>query len=160
MVDVVSKLTRSRMMAGIRATDTRPERLVRSALWRQGYRFQLHGKGLPGRPDIVLPKWKTVVQVQGCFWHGHTHCRYFRYPGTRKDFWRRKIIQNRARDSKVANELEQLGFRWIVVWECALRDDPGRTIRLLTQGIAGKGHHLEIRSVRRVAFLISHRCSR
>jgi DNA mismatch endonuclease (patch repair protein) len=143
------------MMAGIRGKNTKPEKAIRSALWRHGFRFRVHQKCLPGRPDIVIPKWKAVIQVQGCFWHGHVGCRYFRYPATRRAFWKRKIVKNRLRDRKTSKLLECLGFRSILVWECALRDDPDRTVRLLKSAVPGKKRHVEIRSIDKVARLIS-----
>jgi len=154
MGDVVDRATRSRMMSGIRGKDTRPERLVRSYLWARGYRFRLQVKGLPGRPDLVLPKWKTVIQVQGCFWHGHSRCRYFKRPGTRKAFWKAKIDANRARDCKSLQALSKLGWHWIIVWECALRDDPHRALCLLSKEIGRKRTNAEIRSSARTAKII------
>ena len=148
MPDVVDRATRSRMMSGIRGKDTRPERLVRSALWKRGLRFRLHVRDLPGRPDIVLPKWKTVIQVQGCFWHGHAGCRYFKLPGTRREFWKDKIESNRVRDKGALAELENLGWRYIIVWECALRDDPERTMKLLERAIIAGRKRTEIRSLK------------
>ena len=150
----MDRATRSRMMSGIRGKDTQPEKLVRSYLWARGYRFRLHVKGLPGRPDLVLPKWKTVIQVQGCFWHGHARCRYFKRPGTRKAFWKAKIDANRARDRKSLQALSRLGWHWIVVWECALRDDPERALRLLRKEIGVRRFNSEIRSSRRLAVVI------
>lgn len=123
MADIVSKETRSRMMAGIRGVDTAPERFVRSALHRTGLRFRLHAKNLPGRPDIVLPRWGCVVFVHGCFWHGH-HCRLFRLPTTNPQFWHKKIEANRQRDQKVKRELRRLGWHVEVVHECQLRGQP------------------------------------
>lgn len=118
-------------MARIRGRDTAPERQMRSLLWRSGLRFRLHGKNLPGKPDIVLPKWKTVVLVHGCFWHAHRHCRLFQLPGTRADFWRQKLESNRERDVRTVSELNRLSWRVGVVWECALRENPKATASLL-----------------------------
>lgn len=120
MADIVAPETRSRMMAGIRGSNTKPEILVRSLLHRQGFRFRLHVRDLPGRPDIVLPRYHAVIFVHGCFWHGHD-CPLFRMPGTRADFWRDKIDRNRANDQKARNALLEAGWRVGVVWECALR---------------------------------------
>lgn len=146
--------TRSRMMSGIRGKNTRPERLVRSHLWNRRYRFRLHVKELPGKPDLVLPKWNTVIQIQGCFWHGHSRCRYFKRPGSRKAFWRAKIDANRARDRKSLRALSRLGWHWIVVWECALKDDPERALRLLRREIGVKRFNAEIRSVSGISKVI------
>lgn len=146
MADVVSRATRSRMMSGIRGTNTRPERLVRSGLWREGFRFRLHVRSLPGHPDIVLPRWRTVVQVHGCFWHGHTNCRFFRLPQVRRQFWKDKIATNRRRDRKTQEDLLRRGWRYMVVWECALRDNPARAGNLLCQVIRSPKTCAEIAS--------------
>lgn len=129
MVDVMQSSQRSALMSRIRAKDTTPELQVRSMLWREGYRFRLHPRELPGRPDIVLPKWRAVVLVNGCFWHAHENCRLFRIPATRTDFWRTKLEANRQRDMRVIKSLQDLDWRIAVVWECALRDDPGSLMR-------------------------------
>ena len=120
MVDVVDAATRSRMMAGIRGRDTKPERLVRSGLHRLGFRFRLHTKKVPGRPDLVLPKYRAAIFVHGCFWHGHA-CPLFRLPGTRQEFGRAKILRNRGRDDEVRQAVLEAGWRHLAVWECALR---------------------------------------
>jgi len=124
MADIVDKETRSRMMSGIRGKDTKPEMIVRRALHKAGYRYRLHVKDLPGKPDIVLPKYKTVIFVHGCFWHHHD-CKNSKWPKTREEFWRKKIEGNVARDKKAYAELEKLGWKVIVIWECQIRaDDP------------------------------------
>ncbi|PEH40030.1 very short patch repair endonuclease [Burkholderia gladioli] len=120
MVDVVDSATRSRMMSGIRGRNTKPEILIRSLLHRQGFRFRLHVRDLPGKPDIVLPRYHAVIFVHGCFWHGHD-CSLFKWPGTRPDFWREKIGRNRANDHKALTTLLADGWRVGIVWECALR---------------------------------------
>ncbi|MEJ7139227.1 very short patch repair endonuclease [Amphibiibacter pelophylacis] len=120
MTDIVPPAVRSRMMAGIRGSHTRPELAVRHELHRRGYRYRLHGRDLPGRPDIVLPRWQAVIFVHGCFWHGHD-CALFRLPGTRTGFWQDKIARNRERDADHLAALTALGWRTAVVWECALR---------------------------------------
>lgn len=107
-------------MAGIRGRNTRPEILVRSLLHRQGFRFRLHVRGLPGKPDVVLPRFRAAVFVHGCFWHGHD-CSFFRWPETRKAFWRNKIKRNRDNDTRVKRALKIEGWRVGVVWECAIR---------------------------------------
>jgi DNA mismatch endonuclease, patch repair protein len=118
--DVVDKATRSRMMAGIKGKNTRPEIAVRKALHAEGFRFRLHHKGLPGKPDIVLPKHKAVVFVHGCFWHGH-ECPEFRWPKTRPAFWRKKITNNHNRDIAVSESILATGWRVFTVWECVLK---------------------------------------
>lgn len=142
MTDVVDAATRSRMMSGIRARNTGPERLVRSLLHRQGFRFRLNARDLPGHPDIVLPRHHAVVLVHGCFWHGHG-CALFRWPQTREDFWRDKIRRNQDRDQMVRNALLDAGWRVGTVWECALR---GTGVDL--SGVAARmGHWLRDRTV-------------
>lgn len=111
---------RSRNMAAIRGKDTIPEQTVRRALHARGIRYSMHLKNLPGRPDLVLRRWKAVVFVHGCFWHGH-NCRYFRQPVTRAEFWTTKIRDNRRRDERAAKELRAQGWRVATVWECAIR---------------------------------------
>jgi DNA mismatch endonuclease (patch repair protein) len=120
MVDIVDAATRSRMMSGIRGRNTKPELLIRSLLHRQGFRFRLDARDLPGRPDIVLPRYRAVVFVHGCFWHGHD-CPLFKWPQTRPEFWRDKIGRNRSNDAKSRAALLAAGWRVAVVWECALR---------------------------------------
>jgi DNA mismatch endonuclease (patch repair protein) len=107
-------------MARVGTKNTWPEIVVRKALHRRGFRFRLHAKTLPGRPDIVFPKWSVALFVHGCFWHGHD-CKLFRLPKTRTEFWREKISRNRERDLKVQSELVQMGWRTFTVWECALK---------------------------------------
>lgn len=119
MADVVSPDVRSRMMSGIRGKDTSPELLVRHALFARGFRYRLHDKGLPGRPDLVLPKHNAIIFVHGCFWHMHD-CPYFKWPQTRHDWWREKLIKNHARDERNVAELRNRGFRVAIVWACAL----------------------------------------
>jgi DNA mismatch endonuclease, patch repair protein len=117
MVDVVDRATRSRMMAGIKGGHTKPEREVRSALHRLGFRFRLHAK-LPGRPDLVLPRYRAVIFVHGCFWHRHKGCRFSTTPSTNVEFWNAKFQANVARDKIKAGELEALGWRVITIWAC------------------------------------------
>ena len=120
MTDVHSPETRSRNMAAIRAANTRPELLLRRALFAQGFRYKLHDKRLPGQPDLVFPKYRALVFVHGCFFHGH-ECAAFRWPSTRQEFWRSKIEGNRARDGRTVGRLQDAGWRVMTVWECALR---------------------------------------
>lgn len=111
---------RSRCMAAIKGKNTKPEILVRKFLFAKGLRFRINTK-LPGKPDIVLPKYKTVIFIDGCFWHGHEGCKYFRLPSTNVDFWRNKIETNVSRDKKVTATLEGEGWRVIRIWECQLK---------------------------------------
>jgi DNA mismatch endonuclease, patch repair protein len=108
-------------MSRIKGSDTGPERSVRSLLHRMGFRFTLRHRGLPGRPDIVLPKWRTALFVHGCFWHHHTGCRNAVMPKTRPDFWARKLQGNVLRDEVTARALHELGWQVITVWECELQ---------------------------------------
>lgn len=139
MADIVSKETRSRMMSGIRGKNTKPELLLRKGLFSRGFRFRLHVSDLPGRPDVVLPKWQACVFVHGCFWHGH-HCRYFRLPSTNSAFWETKIRGNRARDRNQRRVLAARGWRVFVVYECAFRGkneaERDRTLDALAEKIS------------------------
>lgn len=120
MVDIVDKETRSRMMSGIRGSDTQPELAVRKVLHARGFRYRLHGKSLPGKPDLVFPKYNAVIFVHGCFWHMH-QCHLFKWPSTRTEFWKEKISANHERDQKTIQALRQDGWRVLVIWECVLK---------------------------------------
>lgn len=109
-------------MSRIQNRDTKPELIVRSLLHRKGYRFRLHRKDLPGKPDIVLPCFNTIIFVNGCFWHRHEGCRFAYTPQTRVDFWQNKFNQNIKRDQKVQNELLNLGWQVYVIWECETKN--------------------------------------
>jgi DNA mismatch endonuclease (patch repair protein) len=124
MADVFTAEKRSQVMSRIRSGNTKPELTVRSMLHRLGYRFTVNGpknKALPGRPDLVLPKYHTVVFVHGCFWHGHAGCKDFRIPSTRTEWWTAKLNGNIARDSRSEKALQQMGGRVIVIWACELK---------------------------------------
>ena len=121
MADVHNKKTRSYNMSQIRSRDTKPELLVRKFLFANGLRFRLHDKKLPGKPDIILPKLQTAVFVHGCFWHGHTNCKYFVVPKTRTKWWLTKINSNKANDEKEVKALRKVGWKVITVWECNLK---------------------------------------
>ncbi len=120
MTDIFSPEKRSEIMSRIRSRHTKPERQLRSLLHRMGYRFRLHVEKLPGKPDIVLPRHRTVIFLHGCFWHQHPGCRYAYVPKSRSEFWGKKFIANRKRDHKVENELKVLSWQVIIVWECEL----------------------------------------
>lgn len=124
MRDKLTKDRRSWNMSRIRGKDTAPERFVRSLLHRMGYRFRLHGPKLPGRPDLVLPKYKTVVFVHGCFWHRHEGCKNCTTPTSRREWWLQKLNGNVARDEVHRRSLQALGWRCIVIWECQT-ESPG-----------------------------------
>ena len=119
MVDVHSPETRSFNMSRIRGKDTYPEMMVRKWLWTNGYRYRLHRKDLPGKPDIVLPKYHTVIFVHGCYWHRHG-CKYTTTPVTRKEFWEAKFKENTNRDRRNRRQLNQAGWRVLVLWECEI----------------------------------------
>jgi len=121
MADVHTPATRSYNMSRIKGEDTRPEMLVRRYLHAQGCRYRLHVKNLPGKPDIVLPKYKTIILIHGCFWHGHKDCRYYIVPKTRTDWWLAKINRNIENDAKAIKALKKEGWKIITLWECKLK---------------------------------------
>ena len=112
---------RHRNMAAVHSASTKPEMKLRRALWRQGLRYRVNDKRLPGKPDIVLPKYHTVVFVHGCFWHGHKDCKYYTVPETNKEFWVAKVARNQERDQEVWRKLEAKGWSVVIVWECQLK---------------------------------------
>lgn len=124
MADIVSPNTRSRMMSGIGGKNTKPEITVRKALFRRGFRYALHRKDLPGKPDLVLPKYRTVIFVNGCFWHVH-RCRLFKWPRSNTEFWREKLGKNVKRDQRNYRLLRQQGWKVLIIWECAIK---GKTV--------------------------------
>lgn len=121
MADVHNKEQRSFNMSRIKGKDTKPEMLLRKFLHANGYRYKLHDKKLPGKPDIVFPKYRTVIFVHGCFWHGHANCKYFTIPKTRTKWWTDKINRNKANDAKAIKALQKDDWKVIVVWECKLK---------------------------------------
>lgn len=135
MVDVVDKATRSRMMSGIQGKNTKPELLVRKYLHSRGLRFRLHAKELPGKPDLVFPKYKAVVFVHGCFWHQHPGCKYAYVPQSNTAFWREKLQYNQERDKLKAAALKKLGWRVLTIWECSLDDKSLERLALAIQRI-------------------------
>lgn len=122
MADVHDSATRSYNMSRIRNKDTKPEMLVRKFLFANGFRYRLNDKKLPGKPDIVLPKYKTVIFVNGCFWHGHENCKYFKLPATRMEWWKEKIEGNIKNDIKKHALLREAGYKVIVVWGCEVKN--------------------------------------
>lgn len=121
MADVHNKETRSYNMSRIKGKDTKPEMVVRKFLFAEGFRYRLHDKKLPGKPDIVLPKYKTVIFVHGCFWHGHEECRYFIVPKTKTEWWLNKINRNKELDEESRRKLELQGWKVLVIYECELK---------------------------------------
>jgi len=122
--EVIHKVSeqRSRNMSAIKSKNTKPEIKVRKLLHSMGYRFRLHSKDLPGSPDIVLPKYKTVIFVHGCFWHRHENCKYASTPKTRKEFWNKKFTENKKRDSEIQEKIKILDWRSVVIWECETKN--------------------------------------
>lgn len=120
MVDVVDPATRRRMMSGIRAKNTRPELFLRKGLHALGFRYRLHVKDIPGKPDLVFPKYNALIQIYGCFWHGHG-CHYCKPPATNPEFWQNKITENQLRDKRNLDKQIEAGWRCLIVWECAVR---------------------------------------
>ena len=129
--EVIHKVSeqRSRNMSAIKSKNTKPEIKVRKVLHSMGYRFRLHSKDLPGSPDIVLPKYKTVIFVHGCFWHRHENCKYASTPKTRKEFWEKKFRENINRDNLNQANLSLKGWKIIIIWECQLKGDIKKLIR-------------------------------
>ncbi len=145
MPDIVSSETRRRMMAGIRAKDTKPELFIRKALHAKGFRYRLHDRKLPGKPDMSFPKYKAIIFVNGCFWHGHD-CHLFKWPSTRQEFWCRKITRNRQKDEETRKALKEEGWRVAVIHECALKGKtrlgPDRVISSTEKWLcSGRGDH-------------------
>lgn len=130
MTDTLSPSDRSRRMAAVRSIDTKPEMIVRKLVHGMGYRYRLHGRDLPGTPDMVFPSRRSVIFVHGCFWHRHEHCRLARLPKSRLEFWAAKLEGNRARDERKVAELRAQGWRVLVVWECELKDRQALVTRL------------------------------
>ena len=120
MPDIVSKEKRSEMMAGRKGQNTKPEILIRKLIHSLGFRYRLHYKKLPGKPDIVLPRYKAAILINGCFWHWH-NCSLFKMPSSNQDFWRNKIESNRNRDQIQIANLTSLGYKVLIIWECSLR---------------------------------------
>ena len=123
MTDIHSKETRSYNMSRIRAKNTKPELLVRKFLFSKGFRYRLHDKKLPGKPDIILPKYKIVIFINGCFWHGHDGCKKAKLPATRTEWWGEKISKNIGNDQKVREALTIAKWKIITIWQCSLKGD-------------------------------------
>ncbi|MCT3777763.1 DNA mismatch endonuclease Vsr [Elizabethkingia anophelis] len=128
MTDIFTSEKRSEIMSKISSVETKPEILVRKYLFAQGFRFRKNDKRLPGKPDVVLPKYKTVIFVHGCFWHGHLECKKSKLPETRREFWEKKISKNIIRDSDNYGELKNLGWNIVIIWECEINNKANREI--------------------------------
>lgn len=122
MTDVFDKKKRSEIMSSVKSKDTKPEIIVRKLLHSMGYRFRVHREDLPGTPDIVLPKYKAVIFVHGCFWHGHEGCPRAKLPRTNMEFWEVKIAKNMARDAEAVQNLSRMGWKSLVIWTCEIKD--------------------------------------
>lgn len=146
MTDIVDKATRSRMMAGIRGKDTKPEVVLRRALHARGLRFRLHAKDIPGCPDLAFPKFRAALFVHGCFWHRHQGCRYATIPATRTEFWQAKFAANMQRDRIAQEALASSGWRVAVVWECALRksDHIAAAVEMIVDWLQSEDTTLEL----------------
>ncbi len=146
MIDIVSKDERSRNMARIKGRDTDPELIVRRCLHRDGYRFRLHRADLPGKPDIVLTRYRAAIFVHGCFWHRHRDCRLAYQPKSRVYFWTNKFRETVKRDERQIRALEAIGWRVLVVWECHLRTVVSRSacLRTITTWLKSSSTHMEI----------------
>ncbi|MBP1315109.1 DNA mismatch endonuclease Vsr [Herbaspirillum sp. 1130] len=147
MVDVHKPEIRSKNMRAVRPKDTRPELIVRRAIHARGFRYRLHARDLPGSPDLVLPKYRSVIFIHGCFWHGH-NCPMFKTPATNTDFWISKIERNKANDLKFMAELLGGGWRVAVVWECALKgrgSNAQTAVDLLEEWLLSERSELELR---------------
>ena len=130
-MDIWSKEKRSEVMSKIRSKDTKPEILVRKMLFARGYRYRLHVKNLPGKPDIVMPKYKAAIFVHGCFWHLHSGCREGTIPKTRTEYWEKKLLGNRERDKKHRRALRKAGWRVLRLWECEVEKNPDKIIKII-----------------------------
>ena len=130
MVDVHNRETRSRNMAAIRGRDTKPELILRKELFAKSFRYRLHRKNLPGKPDLVFPKYNAVVLVNGCFWHGH-NCHLFKWPSTRSEFWKTKINRNKQADKRNIKLLKKEGWYILTIWECALKGKSRKSFNII-----------------------------
>lgn len=137
MSDVHSKTVRSYNMSRIKGKNTTPEKIVRSYLFSRGLRYRLHDKNLPGKPDIVLRKFKSVVFVHGCFWHLHDNCRYAVMPKTRTEWWREKLLRNKERDIHHLEQLRTMKWKVYIVWECELKKQKEKTLENLYRSVIG-----------------------
>lgn len=144
MADIVSPEVRSRMMSRIRSRDTKPELMVRRYLHGLGFRYRLSSRRLPGKPDLTLTKYSAAILVHGCFWHGHKGCRYATVPATRTEFWQSKFDANRERDRKAKSELLEQGWRVAIVWECALKLNPERTLERVEEFVVTGAREIEL----------------
>ncbi len=134
-MDIWDKKKRSEVMSHIRSKDTKPERILRSALHKRGYRFRIHRKDLPGKPDIVLPKYQTVIFVHGCFWHYHADCREGRIPHTNTKFWKEKLSKTVNRDKEHQKVLQEIGWKVMVFWECEVENKLQEVLKVVDKNL-------------------------
>lgn len=150
MTDIVDSKTRSRMMSGIRGKNTKPELIIRKELHKKGFRYKIHDDKLPGKPDIVLPKYNSIIFINGCFWHGHM-CHLFKYPNTRKEFWFMKINNTKEKDLENINALLKAKWRVLLIWECAYKGTRklpiDKLIEKISKWINSDTNYLEIEGV-------------
>ena len=161
MADILTEEQRHKAMASIHSVSTKPELKLRHALWRLGFRYRMNDKRMPGKPDIVFPKYRAVIFVHGCFWHGHKGCRNYTVPKTNTEFWTAKVVRNQERDQRVWRELEAMGWSVIIVWECELKKTklPGTIDRVEAKiRAAGEKHQqlLNDRKLERLRVLFEH----
>ena len=143
MMPLAPKERRHLIMSAIHSSSTKPELKLRHALWQMGFRYRVNDRSLPGSPDIVLPKYRTVIFVHGCFWHGHKDCRLFTVPKTNTEFWKAKVTRNQERDQDVWRQLEAKGWSVIIVWECQLKNNVfHETVSLVKEEILRNGQNL------------------
>lgn len=135
MTDVHEPEIRSYNMSQIKGKDTKPEMLVRRFLHSKGFRYRLHVKTLPGKPDIVLPKYKTVIFINGCFWHGHKGCKYFKIPETRTEWWKDKIYETKKRDKRKYMELKKSEWKVLIIWECEIKHKKEQILESLLKSL-------------------------
>ncbi|WP_340123257.1 very short patch repair endonuclease [Methylobacter svalbardensis] len=135
MTDIVDKVARSRMMSGIRGKNTKPEIVIRKGLHARGFRFRLYSTKLPGKPDVMLPKYKALILINGCFWHAH-NCHLFKWPSTRKEFWKEKILSNTKRDQENLKYYSGAGWKTLIIWECALKGKTKLPLESILDSIA------------------------
>lgn len=135
MPDVFTKEQRSKVMSHIRGKNNKPETAVRKYLWHHGFRYYKNDRNLPGTPDIVIPKYRTVIFINGCFWHHHYGCKYARYPKSRTEYWIKHINKNVENDIKNYNLLQQMDYNVITVWECEIKEDFEHRMKLLIEEI-------------------------
>ena len=158
MPDVHTPDQRHRNMAAIHSASTKPELKLRQALWRLGFRYLVNDKRLPGKPDIVLPKYRTAIFVHGCFWHGHNGCKYYTVPKTNTEFWTEKVARNQQRDQEVWRQLEAKGWSVIITWECQLKKGAfDETIHLVEAEIRQNGENYRKANEERKASRLAYR---